>query len=173
MSQDLLSAPQYHGQNQLVNTHSPLSVAQQLKGWDVTYARGCNICDWVPRGYPNMPWCVLCGSVSLSLCACLGDSVCVYACGYVGMYVCVCVCVCVCVSHSLNLSLSTTARSERMGRVASYQRPTPPTLALQSLSPSRPMWRFSSSVPIRPLKLKTLIGRHSGWWVLKRSSLQL
>eukprot|EP01048_Picozoa_sp_COSAG05_P037571 COSAG05_NODE_17598_length_322_cov_1.632287_1_plen_105_part_10 len=42
MTQDLLSAPQYHGQNQLVETHSPLLVAQQQKGWHVTYARGCN-----------------------------------------------------------------------------------------------------------------------------------
>jgi hypothetical protein len=55
MTQDLLSAPQYHGQNQLVETHSPLMVAQGQKGWHVTYARGCNICDWKPRGYPNQP----------------------------------------------------------------------------------------------------------------------
>eukprot|EP01052_Picozoa_sp_SAG31_P040124 SAG31_NODE_5733_length_2354_cov_1.622616_1_plen_581_part_00 len=55
MTQDLLSAPQYHGQNQLVSSHSPLMVAQGQKGWHVTYARGCNICDWKPRGYPNQP----------------------------------------------------------------------------------------------------------------------
>eukprot|EP01048_Picozoa_sp_COSAG05_P013569 COSAG05_NODE_1459_length_4826_cov_2.560609_4_plen_392_part_00 len=30
-------------------------VAQQQKGWHVTYARGCNICDWVPKGFPNQP----------------------------------------------------------------------------------------------------------------------
>lgn len=54
MTQDLLSAPQYHGSNTLVETHSPLMVAQQL-GWHVTYAKGCNICDWVPQGYPNQP----------------------------------------------------------------------------------------------------------------------
>lgn len=54
MTQDLLSAPQYHGQNRLVETHSPLMVAQ-ARGWQVTYSRGCNICDWVPKGYPNQP----------------------------------------------------------------------------------------------------------------------
>lgn len=54
MTQDLLSAPQYHGANILVETHSPLKVAQRL-GWHVTFAKGCNICDWVPSGYPNQP----------------------------------------------------------------------------------------------------------------------
>jgi beta-D-xylosidase 4 len=39
-TQDMLSAPQYHGQNTLVNSHSPLLVAQR-RGWDVTYTRGC------------------------------------------------------------------------------------------------------------------------------------
>ena len=53
-TQDLLSGPQYHGTNRLVNSHSPLQVAVRL-GWDVTYAKGCNICDWVPPGFPNMP----------------------------------------------------------------------------------------------------------------------
>ena len=53
-TQDLLSAPQYHGQNTLVNSHSPLQVADR-RGWDVTYAKSCKICDWVPAGYPNMP----------------------------------------------------------------------------------------------------------------------
>eukprot|EP00040_Diaphanoeca_grandis_P037541 m.245586 g.245586 ORF g.245586 m.245586 type:complete len:1015 (+) comp33837_c3_seq28:144-3188(+) len=53
-TQDLLSAPQYHGQNILVNSHSPLQVAIR-RGWDVSYARGCNICDWTPQGYPNQP----------------------------------------------------------------------------------------------------------------------
>jgi beta-glucosidase-like glycosyl hydrolase len=56
-TQDLLSAPQYHGQNTLVNSHSPLQVAE-ARGWDVSsrYAKGVNICDWVPAGYPNQPW---------------------------------------------------------------------------------------------------------------------
>jgi beta-D-xylosidase 4 len=54
MTQDLLSAPQYHGQNHLVDTHSPIMVAERL-GWHVSYAKGCNICDIVPRGYPNQP----------------------------------------------------------------------------------------------------------------------
>lgn len=53
-TQDMLSAPQYHGTNRLVNSHSPLLVAR-ARGWNVTYARGCNICDIVPAGYPNMP----------------------------------------------------------------------------------------------------------------------
>jgi beta-xylosidase len=53
-TQDLLSAPQYHGQNTLVDTHSPLQVAWR-RGWDVTYAKGVNICDWQPQGYPNQP----------------------------------------------------------------------------------------------------------------------
>lgn len=53
-TQDLLSAPQYHGQNTLVNSHSPLQVATR-RGWNVAHAKGCNICDWVPAGYPNMP----------------------------------------------------------------------------------------------------------------------
>jgi beta-glucosidase-like glycosyl hydrolase len=50
-TQDLLSAPQYHGQNILVNSHSPLQVAE-ARGWDIgdRYAKGVNICDWVPAG---------------------------------------------------------------------------------------------------------------------------
>lgn len=44
----------YHGENTLVNTHSPLQVAQR-SGLDVAYAKGCNICDVVPPGFPNMP----------------------------------------------------------------------------------------------------------------------
>ena len=51
-TQSLLS--NYHGDNTLVNTHSPLQVAQ-ARGWDVRYAKGCNICDVVPPGFPNMP----------------------------------------------------------------------------------------------------------------------
>lgn len=43
-TQKLMSAPGYHGGNILVNTHSPLQVAQR-RGWAVTYARGCEICD--------------------------------------------------------------------------------------------------------------------------------
>eukprot|EP01052_Picozoa_sp_SAG31_P038508 SAG31_NODE_5161_length_2706_cov_2.869582_3_plen_465_part_00 len=53
-TQDMLSAPQYHGQNVLVNSHSPLQVALR-RGWTVTYERGCNICDARPNGYPNFP----------------------------------------------------------------------------------------------------------------------
>ena len=55
-TQDLLSAPQYHGQNILVNSHSPLLVAQR-RGLDIgsRVAKGVNICDWVPPGYPNQP----------------------------------------------------------------------------------------------------------------------
>lgn len=59
-TQDLLSAPQYHGANQLVDSHSPLMVAQ-ARGWDVTYAKGVNICDSRPPGYPNQP----CGITAL------------------------------------------------------------------------------------------------------------
>lgn len=44
----------YHGSNTLVNTHSPLQVALR-RHWKVSYARGCNICDTVPPGFPNMP----------------------------------------------------------------------------------------------------------------------
>ena len=51
-TQDLLS--NYHGDNTLVNAHSPLAVAR-ARGLDVTYARGCNICDVVPPGFPNNP----------------------------------------------------------------------------------------------------------------------
>lgn len=53
-TQDMLSAPQYHGQNTLVNSHSPLLVAQR-RGWQVTFSHGCNICDKRPTGYPNFP----------------------------------------------------------------------------------------------------------------------
>ena len=53
-TQDLLSAPQYHGSNTLVESHSPIAVALR-RGWNVSYAKGVNICDWVPLGYPNMP----------------------------------------------------------------------------------------------------------------------
>lgn len=51
-TQDLLS--NYHGANLLVNTHSPFQSAARA-GMQVTYAKGCNICDVVPKGYPNMP----------------------------------------------------------------------------------------------------------------------
>ena len=44
----------YHGDNELVNSHSPLMVAA-ARGLSVTYSRGCNICDVVPGGFPNMP----------------------------------------------------------------------------------------------------------------------
>jgi beta-D-xylosidase 4 len=44
----------YHGDNHLVNCHSPLQVAQS-RGLDVTYSLGCNICDVIPPGFPNMP----------------------------------------------------------------------------------------------------------------------
>ena len=44
----------YAGDNTLVDSHSPLLVARR-RGIDVTYARGCNICDSTPNGFPNMP----------------------------------------------------------------------------------------------------------------------
>ena len=55
-TQDLLSAPQYHGENTLVSSHSPLLVAQR-RGLNVAtrFAKGVNLCDWVPPGYPNQP----------------------------------------------------------------------------------------------------------------------
>lgn len=37
-----------------MNSHSPLLVAR-ARGLDVQYARGCNICDIVPPGFPNNP----------------------------------------------------------------------------------------------------------------------
>lgn len=52
-TQNMLSAPQYHGQNKLVETNSPLMAAMQ-RGWSVAYAQGCNVCDAQPQGYPNM-----------------------------------------------------------------------------------------------------------------------
>ena len=51
-TQDFLA--NYHGDNKLVDSHSPLSVAL-ARGLNVTYNRGCNICDVVPGGFPNMP----------------------------------------------------------------------------------------------------------------------
>ena len=51
-TQEFLS--NYHGTNTLVNENSPL-MAARARGLDVTYARGCNICDSVPPGFPNMP----------------------------------------------------------------------------------------------------------------------
>ena len=51
---DMLSAPQYHGANTLVDSHSPLLCARR-RGWNVSFSRGCSICDWVPAGYPNQP----------------------------------------------------------------------------------------------------------------------
>jgi len=51
-TQSLLS--NYHGDNQLVDSHSPL-MAALARGLSVTHSRGCNICDTVPRGFPNMP----------------------------------------------------------------------------------------------------------------------
>ena len=51
-SQDMLS--NYHGQNTLVDAHTPL-LAARARGLDVTHAKGCNICDVVPKGYPNQP----------------------------------------------------------------------------------------------------------------------
>jgi len=53
-TQLMLSAPQYHGANQLVNTHSPLMVAN-ARGWEVSYSQGAPVCDVQPAGYPNMP----------------------------------------------------------------------------------------------------------------------
>jgi hypothetical protein len=60
-TQSLLS--NYHGQNHLVNSHSPL-MAMQAKAASskgaltVTYSRGCNICDFPygeNPGFPNQP----------------------------------------------------------------------------------------------------------------------
>jgi beta-D-xylosidase 4 len=59
-TQDFLA--NYHGSNTLVNSHSPLMVAQS-RGLDVTFAQGCNICDTVPPGFPNMP-CTVASNVS-------------------------------------------------------------------------------------------------------------
>jgi len=42
----------YHGENHLVNSHSPLEAALSRK-LRVTYAKGCNICD--QANYPNYP----------------------------------------------------------------------------------------------------------------------
>ena len=44
----------YHGVNELVDEHSPLQAAT-ARGLEVIYARGCNICDIVPVGFPNIP----------------------------------------------------------------------------------------------------------------------
>lgn len=54
-TQALLS--NYHGQNSLVNTNSPLQVALR-DGYDVTYHYGCKICDFpygTSPGFPNLP----------------------------------------------------------------------------------------------------------------------
>ena len=51
-TQALLS--NYHGTNTLVDSHSPLAAAL-ARGLEVTYLWGCNICDVVPPGFPNMP----------------------------------------------------------------------------------------------------------------------
>ena len=53
----------YHGANTLVERHSPLQAAAAM-GLDVTYARGCNICDEQPAGFPNMP-CTRSGDTAL------------------------------------------------------------------------------------------------------------
>jgi beta-glucosidase-like glycosyl hydrolase len=45
-TQSLLS--NYHGKNELVNSHSPL-LAAQAAGLNVSYAMGCNICDFPVR----------------------------------------------------------------------------------------------------------------------------
>ena len=44
----------YHGSNTLVESHSPL-LAARARGVRVRHARGCNVCDVVPEGFPNMP----------------------------------------------------------------------------------------------------------------------
>ena len=59
-SQALLS--NYHGDNVLVDSNTPLLEAQR-QGLSVAYARGCNICDAVPAGFPNMP-CTRAGDAS-------------------------------------------------------------------------------------------------------------
>jgi beta-glucosidase-like glycosyl hydrolase len=54
-TQKLMSAPGYHGSNTLVDTHSPLQVARR-RGWEVTYAKGCEICDNMDgKAYGNNP----------------------------------------------------------------------------------------------------------------------
>lgn len=54
-TQKLMSAPGYHGSNTLVDAHSPLQVAQR-RGWAVTYAHGCEICDNMDgQPYGNNP----------------------------------------------------------------------------------------------------------------------
>ena len=59
-TQALLS--NYFGRNTLVDSHSPLQAAVAA-GMHVTYTAGCNICDVVPAGFPNMP----CVRLSLAL----------------------------------------------------------------------------------------------------------
>lgn len=49
-TQSLLS--NYHGSNQLVNSHSPL-LAAIAAGLTVTYSKGCNICDFPVRGHSS------------------------------------------------------------------------------------------------------------------------
>ena len=51
-TQSLLS--NYHGSNTLVNSHSPL-LAAQAAGLDVSYSRGCNICDFPYGKNPGFP----------------------------------------------------------------------------------------------------------------------
>lgn len=51
-TQALLS--NYHGDNKLVNDFSPLMCASRVAGVNVTYSKGCNICD-AGTGYPGYP----------------------------------------------------------------------------------------------------------------------
>jgi hypothetical protein len=41
-------------QNTLVDGHTPL-LAARARGLDVSHAKGCNICDVLPKGYPTQP----------------------------------------------------------------------------------------------------------------------
>ena len=52
----------YHGDNELVNSHSPLQAGLSM-GLNIDYGLGCNICDTVPPGFPNMP-CTQAGDTS-------------------------------------------------------------------------------------------------------------
>lgn len=51
-TQSFLSS--YHGDNTLVDSHSPLQVGLSM-GLNINYSLGCNICDVIPPGFPNMP----------------------------------------------------------------------------------------------------------------------
>eukprot|EP01051_Picozoa_sp_SAG22_P007922 SAG22_NODE_576_length_8982_cov_21.167736_5_plen_259_part_00 len=95
-TEDLLSAPQYHGQNKLVSSHSMLLVAA-VRGWQVTAAKGVNICDTV-----RLPVLSVCLSVCLSICLPVRPSVCLSVGRSVGRSVRLSVCLSVCLSVRLS-----------------------------------------------------------------------